>query len=212
MTKKRRSILMSVLTLMLCLSVVAGGTYALFSDQVTLTTHLQAGELDITLYRTFLESKVLDSETGFLVDVRDDEVVDFTKANSRNVFDIEEGTLIVPCCSYTSTMKIENHSDVAFGYWVEVKFNGANNLSDDLYRQILVKLDAGNNEYKAERLLNGFSLGSKSEPIDVLAIGEDDYFKVSVTFIDDDAINNSAMNETLDFDIVVHAIQVTSEK
>jgi len=63
-TTKKRSVLLSVMTLVLCLALVAGGTYALFSDQVTLTNHLEAGTLDITLTRTKLVTKSLDNETS----------------------------------------------------------------------------------------------------------------------------------------------------
>ena len=51
MTKRKRSVLLSILTLVLCLSVVAAGTYALFTDDVTFEEHLNAGSLDITLIR-----------------------------------------------------------------------------------------------------------------------------------------------------------------
>ena len=69
MTKKKRTILLSVMTAVLCLALVAGGTYALFSDQVTLTNHLEAGKLDITLTRTYLKTKSLNSQTGYLDEI-----------------------------------------------------------------------------------------------------------------------------------------------
>ena len=115
MTTKRRSIILSAMTLMLCIALVAGGTYALFTDSVKLTNHLQAGTLDITLVRTNLKTKSLNQTTGFLVETENADDVDFSKANGDNVFDMTEGTLVVPACWYEAEMQITNNSDVAFG-------------------------------------------------------------------------------------------------
>lgn len=214
MTKKKRSILMSVMTLMLCLAMVAGGTYALFTDSVRLATHLQAGNLDITLHRTKLESKILDERTGFLEDYTNGNIIDFSNVDPfhPNVFDIREGDLIVPGSTYTATMRIENKSKVAFGYWVEIVLHGAD---PELAKQLQIKVETDDGAYTEHRLNTGSTLGSEQYPIAILAIGQDDYFDVSVTFVDDrvdnSITNNDAMDQNVYFDVVVHAVQVTEK-
>lgn len=204
MTKKRRSVLLSAVTFMLCLALVAGGTYALFSDQVTLTTHLKAGELDITLERTNLVTKALDNSTGFLVDIIDEEDVDFSKPTVRNVFDLEETDKIVPGCSYDASMKITNNTDVAFAYWIEIIDRNYEDIV--LGDQLVVTIKADGYE-KTVKVSEGMIVGNQSEPVAILAKGEYDNFNVVLEFLDL-ANNNAAQNQSLNFDIVVHAVQV----
>ena len=104
MSVKKRSVLLSVMTLVLCLALMAAGTYALFSDYVVLDNHLVAGTMDITLKRSSLVTKSLDTSTGFLVDTENTELIDFSKPwdptkpelKNKNIFDITDETLIVP--------------------------------------------------------------------------------------------------------------------
>ena len=219
MTKRKRSLLLSAMTLMLCLALVAGGTYALFTDSETLRTHLVAGDLDITLKRVGLESKTL-GEGGFLYSSGvDDTVVDYTNRQNRhiNVFGIDDRTLIVPCSSYIATMEIKNdESDVAFGYWVEIYHvtNDPEKISDaELLSQIEVKIEAANGKVITKRLSEGLNLGDDEHPIAIIPTGGMDNFKVTLTFVDDrvdsNIVNNDAMNNNAYFDVIVHAVQVT---
>lgn len=211
MTTKKRSILLSILTLMLCLALVAVGTYALFSDQVTLENHLQAGTLDVTLTRTSLKTKTLDDATGFLVDNPvNDEDVDFSKPTTRNVFDLETGDLIVPQSSYLAEMKIENNSDVAFKYWIEVVLKDSTDPA--FAEQLDVKVTTEKMPQGTSATLSaGLKVGSEQTPIGTLAKGTSQTFTISVTFVDDNDVNNDAMNDELNFDIVVHAVQETED-
>jgi len=210
-TTKKRSILLSILTLMLCLALVAVGTYALFSDQVTLENHLQAGTLDVTLTRTSLKTKTLDDTTGFLVDNPvNDEDVDFSKPTTRNVFDLETGDLIVPQSSYLAEMKIENNSDVAFKYWIEVVLKDSTDPA--FAEQLDVKVTTEKMPQGTSATLSaGLKVGSEQTPIGTLAKGTSQTFTISVTFVDDNNVNNDAMNDELNFDIVVHAVQETED-
>lgn len=196
---------MSCVTVMLCLALVAGGTYALFSDQVTLTTHLKAGTLDITLIRTNLETKALDNTTGFLVGSTDAEPVDFSRPNNRNVFDIEEGHKIVPGCSYDATLEITNNTDVAFSYWVEVINRNTEDIA--LGDQLMITVTMDDAEFY-QKLSEGVFIGSDTKPIGMLMKGQADSFNVKLEFLDLPN-NNAAKNQTLNFDIVVHAVQLT---
>lgn len=212
MTTKKRSVLLSVMTLVLCLALVAGGTYALFSDQVTMTNHLEAGTLDITLTRTNLVTESLDDETGFLVEATSTEVVDFSNPTTRNVFDIDGDELIVPSCSYTATMSIANNSDVAFGYWLEIVFSDEANLELADQLQVTVTTVDGTTETEwLDEVLSESAglLGSAEAPMGILAKTKSAPFTISVEFISDDDVNNDAQAQGLDFDLVVHAVQVT---
>lgn len=196
---------MSLVTFMLCLALVAGGTYALFSDQVTLTTHLKAGTLDITLERTNLVARTLNSETGFLGYVSNSEIVDFSKPTDRNVFDIDYTDKIVPGCAYHATLKLTNNTDVAFMYWVEIINRADKDLA--LADQLKVSVKVGEGEKTSEILSDGLNVGSQAKPIGILAKSEAESFVVSLEFLDL-AVNNAAKNQSLDFDVIVHAVQV----
>ena len=208
MTKRKRSVLMSFTTMMLCLALVVGGSYALFSDQVALTTHLKAGTLDITLERTKLVARSLDRTTGYLTDTKSDELVDFSRPNTRNVFDIESTDKIVPCCHYTATMKITNKTDVAFAYWVQVINRTTGEITPALAEQLKVTVTTKDGTVIEGTVIDGLQVGSATDPINVLAIGDYESFDVSLEFLDLEN-NNLAKNQSLNFDIVVHAIQVT---
>ena len=218
MTTKKRSVLMSVMTLMLCLSIVVAGTYALFSDQVVLKNHLEAGTLDITLIRTNLKTTSLNAETGFLVETENPKDIDFSKpadpddpnAENKNVFDITEGTLIVPGCMYSAEMQISNNSDVAFGYWLEIVFDDTVDLT--LAEQLKITVTTVDESKSISKMLNTSAglIGAEADPVGVLAKGGSALFTVTVEFCDlDHSVNNNAKGTNFDFDIIVHAVQVT---
>ena len=107
MTTKHRSMLFAIVTLVLCISLIAGGTYALFTDEAELHNHLQAGTLDITLTRTGLVTKKLDNTTGVLV-TKDDykNPEDFSTPSEKNVFEITDKDKIAPLTYFSADMKI----------------------------------------------------------------------------------------------------------
>ena len=208
---KKRSVLLSALTLMLCLALVASGTYALFSDQVTLKNHLQAGTLDITLIRTNLTTLSLDDTTGFLVETENAEDVDFSAPTTRNVFDITDETLIVPGCVYNAEMQIQNNSDVAFGYWLEIVFDDTVDLTLAEQLKVTVTTVDGNKSISGKLSENAGLIGEEADPIGILAKTGSALFTVSVEFCDlDHSVNNNAKLTSFEFDIIVHAVQITT--
>ena len=208
---KKRSVLLSALTLMLCLALVASGTYALFSDQVTLKNHLQAGTLDITLIRTNLKTLSLDNTTGFLVETENPEDVDFSAPTTRNVFDITDETLVVPGCVYDAEMQIKNNSDVAFGYWLEIVFDDTVDLTLAEQLKITVTTVDGNKSISGMLDQNKGLIGEEADPIGILAKTGSALFTVTVEFCDlDHSVNNNAKLTSFEFDIIVHAVQITT--
>ena len=211
MTTKQRSLLMAVITLVLCLALIAGGTYALFTDEVALKNHLQAGTLDITLYRTHLVTKSLDPATGFLVNTEDPEDINFSDKTDRNVFDLTSETLIAPACMYSAEMQITNNSDVAFGYWLQILFDDAADyaLADQL--KVTVTTPTKGTISVGSLSETAGLIGAEGSPIEILAKTGVTYFTITVEFEDlDHSVNNNAKSQALDFDVVVHAVQITT--
>ena len=221
MSKRRRSVLLAVLTLVLCLALAVSGTYALFTDKVTLQNHMQAGELDVKLYRTKLVAKTLDPATGLLTQGTPNTTrVDFSDPdqNTQNVFGLTGSDVIVPECTYTADMLIVNETDVAFGYWVELVFNAANYTAQKdlkLAEQLEVSVTIGTQSAGVPKSLtdSAAKFGSETAPIGILTkeVGKNEAaFTISVKFVgDDNEENNKAMLGDVTFDVVVHAIQVT---
>ena len=214
MTKKKRSILMAVLTLVLCLATMAGGMYAFFSSRVTLANHLEAGSLEITLTRTHLVTVSQDSVTGQLVKSENPKDIDFSKpadplnpnAENRNVFDLTDDVRIVPGCSFSADMQVANNSDVTFGYWLEVRFDDKVDMT--LAEQLKITVTTVNGT--TARMLNESAglIGKESEPIGILATGESAPFTVTLEFCDLSAdVNNGAKGKSFEFDLIVHAVQ-----
>ena len=183
----------------------------MFTDTETLHHHLKAGDLDITLTRTNLVSKALNRTTGFLVEASSPADVDFSNT-TNNLFDLTEDSRIVPGSWYEAELRIENKSDVAFRYWLELDFKGGSGV---LANQLKVTVTTSGGEEKVAWLRNGFLVGSENEPISILAKGGAQLFTVKVEFVDDrqtnaDITNNDAMNHNAIFDVVIHAVQETT--
>lgn len=205
MKKKRYAVWIAAITVTLCLIFLMAGTYALFTDYVKLSTHIQAGSMDITLWRTNLTTRTLDNSTGYLVDNTDETDRDFSDTRD-NVFGIvADETLVVPGCYFDAEMKISNGCDVAFIWWVEIVLNGSTN---SLAEQLRVTVTVGTEVYSAY-LSETLHLGDATTPNGTLAKNENSVFNVKVEFIDDNAVNNAAQDKTVDFDLIVHAVQAT---
>ena len=215
-TNRVRTLIMSGSVILMAMAIVGGMTWALFTDTQNVTNHLRAGDLSITLKRTELTKTTLNTY-GYIEDYQvqtsNDKPVTFSKSTDKNVFDIGEDEKIVPGCKYVAKMKIENNSDVAFGYWIGIdcvdKTQGAN-----LAKQLKVTVNTGSD---SSAFVNDGLLvrGEEVNYIEKLAIGASAEFTVTVefldSFIDENNIesNDLAQGESLSFDLVVYAVQVT---
>ena len=87
--RRKRALVVSTATILLCLSIVAGATWALFTDTQVVKNHLVAGDLTISLTRTELTKTYLNDD-GFLVTKQvqkpTDSEVGFTNPTGENVF------------------------------------------------------------------------------------------------------------------------------
>lgn len=224
-TNRKRALLVSASVILLCMTIIVGMTWALFTDTVTVENHLQAGDLNITLERTKLETYSIDATTGYLASTTNNDVVNFSNPTGKNVFDLTTGSKIVPCSSYTATMKISNNtavgsgnaqnSDVAYDYWIEIKLDVSGLTTEEIEALKLdeqLKITVSSEELaepKAALLSEGLTVGSSSAPIGTLTLGDTDEFTVKMEFVDG-SNNNAAKTQKLTFDLIVHAVQRTT--
>ena len=213
----RRSLIVSNAVILICVAMLIGVTYSLFTDTKSVQHHIRAGDLEITLLRTELKKTTLDRE-GYLTDItvqtKDDVPVNFSKPSEKNVFEIGDGEKVIPGSKFVATLEISNRSDVVFGYWIEIlcadKENGEN-----LAKQLKVTLDTGveSSALVADGLIVN---GENGEYIGELAVGDEASFTVTLEFLDDvynhEIDNDLAQAENLKFDLIVHAVQLVKEK
>ena len=212
-TNRKRALLVSASVILLCMTIIVGMTWALFTDTQKVSNHLQAGDLSITLKRTELTKTTLNAQGKLVTSAADTTVVNFSNPTDENVFGIVEGEKIVPGTKYVAKMQVENHSDVAFGYWIEIvctdKTNGA-----DLAKQLKVTVNTGSD---ASAFVNdGLTVkGADGGYVGELIIGATADFTVTVEFLDSAVSangigdNNLAKSDSLSFDLIVHAVQAT---
>ena len=211
-TNRKRALLVSASVILLCMTIIVGMTWALFTDTQKVTNHLQAGDLSITLKRTELTKTTLNAQGKLVTSDPDTTTKNFSNPTDENVFGIVEGEKIVPGTKYVAKMQVENHSDVAFGYWIEIvctdKTNGA-----DLAKQLKVTVNTGTDA--SASVNDGLTVGSSSNYVGELIIGATAEFTVTVEFLDSFIAENNidhndlAQGENLSFDLVVHAVQAT---
>ena len=209
---RKRALLVSASVILLCMTIIVGMTWALFTDTQKVTNHLQAGDLSITLKRTELTKTTLNAQGKLVTSAPDTTTKNFSNPTDENVFGIVEGEKIVPGTKYVAKMQVENHSDVAFGYWIEIvctdKTNGA-----DLAKQLKVTVNTGSDA--SASVNDGLTVGSSSNYVGELIIGATAEFTVTVEFLDSFVAANNidhndlAQGENLSFDLVVHAVQAT---
>ena len=220
MTKLKRAMLISSSVILLCMCAVVGITYALFTDNVNVKNHLQAGSLDVRLIRTDLEYAVLDDKGYLTVYNPDIPVADFTGATSKNVFGIDsEEILLVPGSYFDARLAIQNGGTVAFDYSVSIQIYGE---ASALAEQLRVTVTDADGNVVGSAMLSELARGM-SIVAGRMEVGDaPEAFGVRVDFVDDrdyngqegldeeDYIsNNSAQTKIAEFDLVIRATQAT---
>lgn len=217
-----RAIFVAVVTMLLCVALIAFGSYALFSDQKELVGHLKAGTLNIELWRTNLTYCSLGPD-GYEYENSNADEINFTRATDRNLFDLQNDTVIAPGCWYEATLEIRNAGTVAFAWWLEFKLSGAASALSDQIEVTVTQcnrdgtvLTDDNGAAVMQRngwLSEGTMLGSAADPVGHFAISENNLvavFKVKIEFknLDTDGhINNLAQDAEAAFDLIVNAVQ-----
>ena len=209
MSKATRALLVSCAVIIVCMSLIVGVTYALFTDRVQLVTHLKAGNLNVEMQRSSLTYYVINEE-GKLVEQTDKTPIDFSTATSKNVFGLPEGkTLtIVPQSFIQANLQLVNKGNVAFKYKVSItNASELNALSD----QVKITVKCGDKEItkSISQIVNaGGVLVS-----DIAMAGNEEMQNISVriTFVDSKDNNDAKQLETK-FDLIIEATQDVSDK
>lgn len=223
---KIRTLLMSSVMIMLCAAMIVGGTFALWSDNVTVNTHLSAGTLDVQLTRTYLEKYTLNPNTKYMQKTTDiNEAPTTDNADIDNIFGITEGELIVPTSYYLARLKLINRGSVAIEYTINI--GTKDDSAKELAKQVIVYIgtdDAtaedgvafGTGKYlatEADGNVNLASIQVESGYLD--ATTTEKAFWVKIEFVngtEENGIkNNSAQNKTANFDLLVEATQKTAQ-
>ncbi|MBQ7879160.1 MAG: hypothetical protein IJ317_00780 [Clostridia bacterium] len=214
MTKRMKTLMLSGMTILLCVMIMVAGSFALFSQNTKNTTHLIAGELNAKLERTALTTTKLNS-AGYLVteneQTAEDDPVDFTAETEENVFGLSDGELIVPCTVLTATMQLSNDGDVAFGYYIAIVAQDGYEKAE-LAKQIKVTVADENGELltDAQYLSDGLTIGAENDYVAVVETNQTATFTVTIEFENRDD-NNDAQNAETIFDLAVYATQVTDD-
>lgn len=203
MTKKLRAIVLSCITILVCVATMAVGTFALFTDTINVHNHLQAGSLSAKLERTLLKSKV-----GGVVRADNNTLVDFTETDTatENFFEISDSDYIVPTDYFEATVKLTNTSDIAFMYTIKFVLNGTvvNNQTPAENAALVSQL---------KLIVDGTEVTSGAVAASELANGASKTIVVRVEFKNyigengDPQNNNDAQGGEVDFDIIFECVQ-----
>lgn len=211
--KRLKGLVLAMVSILLCVTTVVAGTFALFSDTVNVTNHLESGTLNVTLERASATKTILTSD-GYLTEVTVGEK-DFSDANTDNLFGLVAGDKIVPGSVLNANMTIKNDSTVAFGYYVKVVLSSDSGKVSDQELAQQLKVTVTGDRTVSTKLSDGVFVGGESDVISKVGVGEQKTFSVKVEFVND-AIdttvdNNEAMSKNVYVDFIVYAVQQLSK-
>ena len=219
---KKRIIIVSAAIILLCVVIITGATFALFTEDKTITTHLQAGGLDVQLYRTSYSYTVLNDD-GTLSPVTGGTRKDFTKPVDENFFGFEgtktEKFRIVPESTFSADMQLVNNGTTAFTYDIDIIYSSEDTEnSNDLASQLLVTVGTYtyNGQTRVETVTKEAYLNdavwktAEGYLAGILTLEEgekvsEDMF-VRVKFVTGSG-NNAVMGDSVYFDLVLSCVQ-----
>lgn len=205
-TNRKRVLVVSGAIILLCMMIIAGMTFALFTDSKRMSNHLRAGDLEVTLTRTYLEYSVLDAN-GKLAVTKNTQSVNFTNSTKENVFGVDAKDLfIVPGSYFKAKMKVSNVGNVAFNYDVGIQLAGKSNALADQLQVTVTRADGSSVTARLSEMANGFTIQAG----ELIRGAGSQEFTVEVKFIDDTSINNAAQTQLSVFDLYVTAVQATT--
>lgn len=198
MSKRARTLVMSFISMILSIAVLAGGTYALFSTSVTIKGHLQAGNMAMKLTRLTLNGQSA--------------VKDFTNTDDNLFYaDGDDAAIIVPGGTIDATLKLEHatNSTVAFNYYVELVIKGSNVAADTALSSALemtLKTGTGANETVKTATKN--SAGNLTTYGNQIAVAKGASSEFKVTIVLPEAAVSAVMGGEVLIDLIVHAEQI----
>ena len=200
----KRALLLSALSLLMCVSMLIGSTFAWFTDSVTSTGNkIQAGNLDVDLYLwTAGGSKEITNESAPIFGAG-------AIAQDNNA-----ETLWEPGKTQVAYLSIKNNGSLDLKYTVAVDVRDADE-EQDLYEvmQYAIINDAKYADVTAWNAANGVSVvpGVNATQADDVALkaGEEHFFALTIHMREE--AGNEYMNGQVDFDLRVLATQLASE-
>lgn len=200
--KARWITLLSVTVLTVAgLGTALGATYALYSKQAEVTTHVTIGDLSFGFKRTELKQHAIDDK-GYLADLPDDKTaVDLTKDGSK-AFEADNGA---PGAYYQATFQLKNTGGTAFKAKVEIPIESITLTGVDstnrqtVLSQITVKFDD-----EDAKTLDGNSF---TYDLGTLEKQGEKAFTMKVSFLE--SLGNEAQHATLEFPLRLTASQTT---
>ena len=189
---------------MICLVILIGMSFMIFTDKKNVVNHLRAGDLDVTLTRTNLEYTIL-GENGTTKVITVEEDLDLTDATEKNAFGFNsDHVLIVPGNYFKADLQLKNSGNIALEYTVGMQLISETNA---LAEQVEVTVTDPNG-LKTVKRLSEMLEGVTVKAGEIREAGATQSFTVEVRFIDDTTINNAAQTQMAVFDLVVNAQQL----
>ena len=212
-SKTMRTIFLSMVAIVLCALLLVTGSFALFTDTVSVKNHLQAGTMKATLKRVQLDVTKLDDEGVLRAFDTDYSIVNFTNSTDTNVFGLTSEEKIAPCTKLSAKMELSNLSDVAFTYYIKIQQTDieAGTPSDaTLLEQLNVSVTVdGSTKTGSEKLADGLQIGAPDDVIGTVKVGSTATFTVTVEFLNL-STNNDAQGKQVAFDLIVYAVQAVA--
>jgi len=205
MTKQKstkKTLLTSVLSLVLCMAMLVGTTFAWFTDSVTSGNNkIKAGNLDVQL--------LMHNGTDY-VDISNSTSPIFGAGSVAQ--NVNGETLWEPGKTQVAYLAIQNNGSLDLKYTVALDVTNVTKNLDKVMRYAITS-DAKNGSITAWDSTNAktVALGNQtvSENDVALEAGDTHYFALSVHMMED--AGNEYQNGTIDFDMTVLATQLASE-
>ncbi len=186
--KKKNVILSSILSLVLCLSLIAGGTFALFTSESKTNIAVTSGNVEVVAW-------IDDIETATFGKVRSDKTFEL---GGSAAYDTASNKLtvdkIAPGDSVNFNVYIENNSNIAVSYRVKVAFVGE--LQDALVANITLPGD------KAATVLTSADIATSWNSFD-----DTNQVKLPMSVELPYGVGNDYMNKSAEIIVTVEAVQ-----
>ena len=128
---KKKVIISSIMTIVICLTLIAGSTFALFTSGNTVNVAVTAGTVDVVA--------TIDPD----IDYSSDLGVKLTESKAEFVNNVLTIQYMVPGDVVTFDIVVENNSNVSVDYTVLLKNDGVVNEGDvDLWDALVVEIVA----------------------------------------------------------------------
>ena len=199
----KRSLMMSIVSLLLCFSMLLGTTYAWFTDSATSSGNkIQAGTLDVELW--------LHGEGGSTDIGASGTPLFGVNSDSLAATEDSANTVWEPGKTQTVYLSIKNAGNLDLKYAVAIEVTKATGGLEK-YMEYKITPDAKYNEGKIDWTAGKkVTKGTNTDATDVfLAAGKEHFFALSIHM--DELATNDQMGESIEFDIKVLATQVASE-